>query len=103
MVLQPSLQVPQVRALRAAAQAAVEHAGRPLRFPRFHTVPGMLARPASLLPLLTPKKGVPACLLRLGDFRCVSEKCWLLRSTSKPLVLLQGNAATERTHSLRAP
>lgn len=64
----------------------------------FTTDPGMLARLASLLSLLClPRKGCqpPACLLCLGDFRCVSEKCWLLRSSSRPLVLPQFSPATE--------
>lgn len=88
----------QVRALRAAVQAAVESkAGRPPRFPRFHHCPWYVGWAClTFSPPSDSQKGMPACLPCLGDFRCISEKSWLLRSTSKPVVPLQFNHAARR-------
>ena len=81
------MRVLQVRALRAAVQVAVgSKAGRPPRFPRFHHCPRYVGWAClTFSPPSDSQKGMPACLPCLGDFRCISEKSWLLRSTSKPV------------------
>lgn len=91
------MQVLQVGAWKVAAHAWLAD---PPDSQDFTTVPGMLARHASLLPhLMIPRKGMPACLLCLGDFRCVSEKSW---PSSRGLQSSPSSIQLQKRHSFPA-